>query len=164
MTGHRQVLCGEAPLNRFMNLVAMQMILEGIRPSKPEEATALGFTDGLWGIVERCWSADRNTRPDVKTVLSHLTHAAWAWDGRLRGSILPTRTQGATDDRTSTTDNQTSTTDNQISTTRTTVVSDNGGGDDDSKNEDVRDDIGIFDIFRQWWERRRQPKRGRPRR
>ena len=57
----------------------MQAIPEGKRPSKPPEAATFGFTDGLWWIIE-CWMADRGIRPDVKTVLSHLTHAARVWE------------------------------------------------------------------------------------
>ena len=59
-----------------------QAILGGVRPKKPDSAAALGFTDGLWWIVENCWEVDRDKRPDVETVLSHLIHAARAWDER----------------------------------------------------------------------------------
>ena len=55
-------------------------ILNGVRSSKPEGAAALGFTDGLWWTVECCWMEDHGTRPDVKTVLFQLTHAAWVWE------------------------------------------------------------------------------------
>lgn len=61
----------------------MSAILKGIRPDKPDTATTLGFTDGLWWIVECCWMTDREMRPDVGTVLCQLAHAAWAWDRRL---------------------------------------------------------------------------------
>ena len=57
-------------------------ILRGVRPKKPRAAGGLGFTDGLWGIVERSWVVDTIARPDVKTMLHHLTHAASAWNRR----------------------------------------------------------------------------------
>lgn len=57
-------------------------IMNGERPQKPEAAESLGFTDKLWGIVERCWSADACMRPDVKAMLSRLNHAAWFWERR----------------------------------------------------------------------------------
>ena len=76
---YRQVLSGRAPYSEYRGNVT-QAILEGVRPKKPDSAAAPGFTDGLWRIVERCWEADRGLRPDVETVLSHLTHAALAWD------------------------------------------------------------------------------------
>jgi len=60
----------------------MIMVLDGKRPQKPEAAESLGFTDELWTIVEQCWLADADTRPDVGTVLSHLNHATWSWERR----------------------------------------------------------------------------------
>ena len=79
MTGHRQVLCGQPPYWDHLGNV-IQAILEGVRPKKPDLAVTLGFTDELWWIVECCWEADRDKRPDVETVLSHLIHAARAWN------------------------------------------------------------------------------------
>ena len=58
----------------------MQAILQGVRPTKPAEAVALGFTDGLWWTVENCWMPDREIRPDVRALLHNLTNAAWAWE------------------------------------------------------------------------------------
>lgn len=57
----------------------MVKILGGVRPEKPPSAAKFGFTDGLWKVVERCWSEDRDARPDVKAILSQLHYAAWAW-------------------------------------------------------------------------------------
>ena len=50
-------------------------IAKGSRPKKPENAANLGITDGLWGIIERCWSADKNARPTLETILSFLREA-----------------------------------------------------------------------------------------
>jgi len=76
-----EVLCGEVPYWDHKGN-PIQAILDGVRPSKPDTATMLGFTDGLWWVTGCCWLDDRGERPDVKTVLFHLTHAAWAWDKR----------------------------------------------------------------------------------
>jgi len=76
------VLCGKEPYWDHKGNVILA-VLEGIPPSKPAAAPTLGFTDGLWWTLECCWMADCNIRPDVGTVLSRLTHAAWAWDRRL---------------------------------------------------------------------------------
>jgi len=54
-------------------------ISKGKRPKKPDDVTSLGFTDGLWEIVERCWSADRDARPTLEAVLSCLGEAALRW-------------------------------------------------------------------------------------
>ena len=67
-------------------------IFKGARPPKPDEAATLGFTDGLWWALECCWLEDRSGRPDVKTVLAQLTHAAWVWDRRwCPGDSAPVR-------------------------------------------------------------------------
>jgi len=81
MNGHHQVLCGKEPYADCKRNVILA-IAEGLRPKKPDGAATLGFTDALWWTVESCWLEDREARPDVKAVLEHLTHAAWAWDKR----------------------------------------------------------------------------------
>jgi len=83
-----EVLCGKLPYwDQRGNIV--QAVMEGRRPSKPAEATELGFTDGLWWIVKCCWLGNRDMRPDVETVLSRLTDAAWAWDVRQQAVNAP---------------------------------------------------------------------------
>jgi hypothetical protein len=64
--------------------MVIRMITGGIRPEKPEEAKHLGFSDGLWGIVELCWLEDRNARPSVEDILSSLNEATAFWS--MRGS------------------------------------------------------------------------------
>jgi len=59
--------------------------MRGDRPPEPEGAEGLGFTKGLWKILERCWLAGASERPDVKDVLFQLNHATWAWDRKRRG-------------------------------------------------------------------------------
>lgn len=77
------MLCGKSPYwERDNEACIMYAILTGVQPSKPDAATTLGFTDGLWWTIECCWMSDRSVRPDVGTVLSQLTHAAWAWERR----------------------------------------------------------------------------------
>ena len=75
-----QVLCGNAPYSSLPENVAVNAILDGVRPRKPHLAITLGFTDGLWKIMERCWMVERDARPDVKAIISQLNHAAWTWD------------------------------------------------------------------------------------
>ena len=60
----------------------MNAITEGDRPKKPEAAENLGFTNGLWEILQRCWLTDVSSRPNVRTILPHLNHAAWSWERR----------------------------------------------------------------------------------
>lgn len=82
LTRH-QVLCGKIPYWENRNqMMLMASILDGERPRKPEDAESLGFTDGLWSIVEECWLTDASARPDLKAVLSRLNHATWSWETR----------------------------------------------------------------------------------
>jgi serine/threonine protein kinase len=78
-----QVLCGNAPFWEITNEGAViNAIMNGDRPPKPEAAESLGFTRGLWGIVQRCWLVDASARPDARDLLSHLNHATWSWERR----------------------------------------------------------------------------------
>ena len=72
-----QVLCGTVPFGDMDRSVTIVVeIMKGTRPAKPEDAGNLGFTNGLWEIVERCWLADRNGRPTLRAVLSSLGEAS----------------------------------------------------------------------------------------
>jgi len=79
----KQVLGGRAPFDDLPNpgMIVVE-IAKGSRPKKPENAAGLGFTDGLWGILERCWSADKNTRPTLETILSCLREAVSGLEDR----------------------------------------------------------------------------------
>jgi hypothetical protein len=62
--------------------MAILAIVKGVRPKKPYLAENLGFTDGLWGVIERSWILDADARPDARTMLRHLARAASTWDKR----------------------------------------------------------------------------------
>ena len=80
---YRQVLCGNPPYWEIASREAtIYTILEGVRPKKPEAAESIGFTEGLWGVVQQCWLVDASARPDVRNILSHLNHATWSWQRR----------------------------------------------------------------------------------
>ena len=56
-------------------------VVQGVRPTKPENASAIGFVDPLWSFVQRCWDGDMKLRPKVTEVVSQLERAAADWDG-----------------------------------------------------------------------------------
>ncbi|KAF9649115.1 kinase-like protein [Thelephora ganbajun] len=75
-----EVLCGHHPYVEIQpDFLVIDATLEGVRPKKPEGATRLGFTKGLWRILESCWLEDRNARPSVKNILPCLNDAAAHW-------------------------------------------------------------------------------------
>ena len=79
----RQVICGTIPFdNIWWPGDVMEEVMKGVRPGKPEDAASLGFTCGLWEVVELCWLADRDARPTLSAVLSCLSEAAPGWDDR----------------------------------------------------------------------------------
>jgi len=56
-------------------------VVQGIRPTKPWNATSIGFSDPLWGFVQRCWSGDLKLRPKVGEVVINIGREAASWDG-----------------------------------------------------------------------------------
>ena len=47
----------------------MLAVLSGDRPSKPENAEAIGMTDAVLSLLEECWKEDRSMRPDISNIL-----------------------------------------------------------------------------------------------
>ena len=59
-------------------------MVRGLRPDKPENASAIGFSDFLWDFVQRCWNGDRKLRPKAAEVGTCLGKAAAHW-----GKLMP---------------------------------------------------------------------------
>ena len=57
------------------------MVQEGKRPDKPENASAIGFSDSLWSFTQRCWDGNMKLRPKVGEVMRRFREAAANWDG-----------------------------------------------------------------------------------
>ena len=56
-------------------------VLRGERPTKPENASAIGFSDSLWDFTQRCWDGKIELRPTAGVVVAHLGEAVAGWDG-----------------------------------------------------------------------------------
>ena len=67
-----EVLSGQVPYAPFNQLVAVQKILAGERPSRPQGMQGVCFTDGLWEMLELCWKAQPGDRPNLNAVLQCL--------------------------------------------------------------------------------------------
>ena len=76
-----QVLTGEIPFRKAHQTELVWSVVQGLRPDKPENASSIGFSDLLWGFVQRCWDADAKLRPNVMEVVTHLGEAAANWNG-----------------------------------------------------------------------------------
>ena len=73
-----EVLTGRTPFageGRWIAEITMR-IIEGKRPSKPENAEHIGFGGGTWELVQRCWHESRDERPAVEEIHVHFQGAA----------------------------------------------------------------------------------------
>ena len=76
-----QVLTG-GPLFRDLRKAELALnVVEGVRPHKPENASAIGFSDSLWRFTQRCWDGEMELRPKVAEVVTELGRAAAGWVG-----------------------------------------------------------------------------------
>jgi hypothetical protein len=66
-------------------------VVSGLRPTKPGNAAAIGFSDSLWDFVQRCWHGDMGLRPGVAELVTHLGQAAVDWNG-----LMPPHVQAET--------------------------------------------------------------------
>ena len=55
------------------------LIVNGTRPAKPENATAIGLSDPLWELLQACWDGDRSRRPRIQRVEVQVGNAATQW-------------------------------------------------------------------------------------
>ena len=78
-----QVLTGEIPFRGVPQSALGYAVVHGKRPDKPENASAIGFSDSLWNFAQRCWDGKIELRPKVGEVITHLREAAANWDGRM---------------------------------------------------------------------------------
>ena len=54
-------------------------VRNGMRPHRPTDALAIGFSDSLWKFTDRCWNQVIGLRPGVGEVVTRLNEAAVAW-------------------------------------------------------------------------------------
>ena len=56
-------------------------VVNGLHPTKPENASSIGFSDPLWDFSQSCWGHDMKLRPRVSEVVVRLGKEAADWDG-----------------------------------------------------------------------------------
>jgi len=83
-----QVLTGEIPFRgvRMGGLLAFKVVM-GARPTKPENASAIGFSDSLWDFTQKFWHCDAKVRPKVGGVVTQLERAVADW-GRVMSPFV----------------------------------------------------------------------------
>jgi len=55
-------------------------IVNGTRPTIPENAATIGLSDPLWELLQACWNGDRSQRPRMQDVEVQLGNAAARWE------------------------------------------------------------------------------------
>ena len=64
-----EVLSGRTQFSGYPNPVVVLKIVCGERPSRPQGAQGIWFTDSIWRILELCWRHPPGDRINAKTVL-----------------------------------------------------------------------------------------------
>ncbi|KAF9645427.1 kinase-like protein, partial [Thelephora ganbajun] len=64
-----EVFTGVIPFSDGPSSMAMLLIIQGERPSRPTHPT---FTENLWSLMQRCWNHDPHSRPKVSDALQIL--------------------------------------------------------------------------------------------
>ena len=74
-----QVLTGDQPFHRIKSTELVYHVSNGLRPEKPENAEAIGISDPLWGLIQKCWDGERTRRPQIQVVVAGVGSAAVNW-------------------------------------------------------------------------------------
>ena len=75
-----EVLSGHAPFAPFPHCIVIRKIIEGERPTRPEEPEGAWFTNDLWQMLNRCWEPLPQSRPSAEAVLECLEQVSSAPD------------------------------------------------------------------------------------
>lgn len=73
-----EVLTGFDPFydQQFGVFQLVRRVLDGARPTKPGNADEIGFGNGIWELVEKCWREKSMKRPTIDRALAHLALAS----------------------------------------------------------------------------------------
>ena len=73
-----EVLTGSQPFQeeRWREYEIAHHVMNGVRPTKPANVEQVGFVDGIWELVQECWSEESTERPTIDQVLTHLACVA----------------------------------------------------------------------------------------
>ena len=73
-----EVLTGSQPFHEqeWAAHKAIYHVIIGARPTKPTDVEQIGFGDGTWELLEKCWIEESTRRPTIDQVLKHLTCVA----------------------------------------------------------------------------------------
>ena len=69
----------------------MYSIVNGTRPTRPDNSMTVGLSDPLWDLLQSCWNGDRSRRPRMQDVEVQVRDAAVLWETPmpLRHRLVP---------------------------------------------------------------------------
>ena len=68
-----KIFTGRIPFDDVSTVFQLMLLVpQGERPPRPEHAEALGFSDLIWAVIQKCWSADPAARPSCPDVVDLL--------------------------------------------------------------------------------------------
>ena len=71
-----EVITGARPFGNHRAMELPYLVSRGVRPSKPEDPVAVGFSQGTWEFAERCWDGNPGQRPSAREALMHFGRIA----------------------------------------------------------------------------------------
>jgi hypothetical protein len=87
-----EVLSGQVPFHRCNVYAVVAKVSGGERPGRPRGAEGESFTDGIWRILERCWTSNPDNRPRIEDVLLCLEDVSRFWTSLSRIVANPSAT------------------------------------------------------------------------
>jgi hypothetical protein len=74
-----EVLSGQVPFHRCEAYAVVAKVGGGERPGRPRGTEGEYFADGIWRILERCWTPNPDDRPRIEDILRCLEEASGFW-------------------------------------------------------------------------------------
>jgi len=83
-----QVQTGERPFRNIKFLELAYHVSSGVRPEKPANAEAIGISNSLWKLLQRCWDGDKTQRPQIREVVAGVGSVADNWHADMPPSVV----------------------------------------------------------------------------
>jgi hypothetical protein len=74
-----EVLSGRLPFYKHQSFLVIGKVIRGDHPKRPEGAQGIWFTDEIWGMLERCWVRNPQSRPSTEDILLFLEKTSKSW-------------------------------------------------------------------------------------
>ena len=93
-----KVLTGRQPFRDMKPPGVPYHVSSGFRPEKPADAEAIGISDSLWKLIQKCWQGERARRPQVQEVVVGVGDAAASWSTEMPPSVMEYREESVEQD------------------------------------------------------------------